>query len=164
MQTRIVVAVEGRDRELSVDPSLLPDGVRQLPNVSRTVVVPIGAFDRRAALALRYVPLVPADRVRIVHVETNVDAARELGLAWMRAIPTGWPIELVPSHGGVAATVAAVVAHERRWGGEVVLLVGELSMRGMARRLLHDGTAGKIAAAVVEDLGVRVVRLPVVVP
>lgn len=155
--------MDGRDLELVVDPALLPDAVREPAPVHRTVVVPVGAFDRRAALALRYLALVPADRVRIVHVETNAVAARKLGLAWMRAMPNGWPIELVPSQGGVATTVAAIVAQERCAGAEVVLLVGELSMRGIARRLLHDGTAGRIAAAVVEDLGVRVVRLPVVV-
>lgn len=156
--------MEGRDLELAVDPALLPDAVREPAVASRTVVVPVGAFDRRAALALRYLALVPADWVRIVHVETNAAAARALGLAWMRAMPNGWPIEIVaPRGGGVATTVATVVAEERRGGADVVVLVGELSMPGLARRLLHDRTARQIAAAVVSDAGVRVVRLPVAV-
>ncbi len=155
--------MEGRDLEFAVDPALLPDAVREPAVVSRTVVVPVGAFDRRAALALRYLALVPAERVRIVHVETNAVAARALGLAWMRAMPNGWPIEFLPSRGGVAPTVATVVAEERQRGADVVVLVGELSMPGLARRLLHDRTARQIAAAVVSDAGVRVVRLPVAV-
>jgi hypothetical protein len=116
---------------------------------SRTVIVPVGAFDRRAAVAIGYSELIPAAERRAMHVAVEDSIAERVGLAWMEARPLGPRLTILDDLGGVAATIAAHVAETLVSGAdEVVVVLGQLRCASVRRRLLHDGTAASIGRAV----------------
>ena len=127
------------------------------PASGRVVLVPVAAIDRRAIAAARYATLVPAGERRAVHVTGDRRAGEMLSLEWMYAPPGGLPLDVVDDRGGVPATVGKVVGDWLASGAtDVVVLLGQLSMRWLGRRLLHDSTALAISSAVA--------RLPRTVP
>jgi hypothetical protein len=141
---------------------LLPAYLHERSPARRVVLVPVSACDRRAVVAARYAGLIPADDRRAVHVAVDAAGAARVGLEWMRAQPAGLPLSIVDDAGGVAATVATAVGAALASGaGEVVVLLGRLSMRGVRRRLLHDGTADAISRAVNQVPGALSVLLAV---
>ena len=115
----------------------------------RVVLVPVGALDRRAVLAARYASLIPAAERRAVHVAVDRRAGEELYLEWMYAPPAELTMDVVADTGGIAASIASAADEWRTAGAsEVVVLVGQLTMRGFRRWLMHDSTAVAISAAV----------------
>ena len=128
----------------------------------RAVIVAVGPPDRRVVVASRCAARVPADEHRAVHVATNPDDAKALGLWWMDVEPDSLRLEIVDNQGGVAATMAAQ-ARARISAGfdEVMVLVGHLSMGGVARVLLHDHTALAVCAAVNQIPGAISALVPV---
>lgn len=107
----------------------------------------LGAWDRRTVAAVRYAAALPSERWWVVHVAADDEAALELGRAWMAGPGGDPPLEVLDDDGGVAATLAASTADRLRDFDEVVVVVGELVMPGVLRRVLHDNTAD----AIVED-------------
>lgn len=134
----------------------------ECPADRRAVLVPVGAYDRRAVTAARFAATVPARGCRAVHVAVHAEEAVRLGMAWMRSAPLGLRLEISDDRGGVAETVSSLARRELVDGIDEVLVVGgELSMRGPCRRLLHDRTAASIADALAGVPGVRWVSLAV---
>jgi hypothetical protein len=152
---------EPRRREPSTQPH--PDFEGCAPE-RRVVLIPVGTFDRRTALAARYARLVPARERRAVHVAVDPTVAHAVGIEWMRAELPDLALEIVDDTGGIPATIASTAQEALASGAdEVVVLVGQLSMQGVLRRLLHDGTAGAIAEAVGQVPGALSVLLQVAI-
>ena len=129
---------------------------------SRIVLVPVGARDRRAVLAARYAALIPAAERRAVHVAVDPRVGEELYLEWIYDPPAALPLDIVPDIGGIACSVVSMVNECRETGAsDVVVLLGQLTMRALRRRLLHDSTAIAISAAVQELPGTTAVLLAV---
>jgi hypothetical protein len=126
------------------------------------ISVPVGRFDRRALLAARTALRVPACERRALHVAAEPDAVEQLERDWIVAQHDELPLHIVDNAGGIAATVAGEIEKLAADGWrDIVLVLGELRMRGLSRRLLHDRTAASIAAAVRGIDGVTVITVPV---
>ena len=126
----------------------------------RLVVVPVGVLDGRTTAALETARRTPAGRQVALHVAANEQDAHALGLAWMAA---EHPEPLViQDDADVAGGVAAYVRSELTRGvGDVVVVAGRLLPATSWHRLLHDGTAARIAARLDGDPRVITVLVPV---
>lgn len=128
----------------------------------RSVIVAVGAPDRRVTAAAWYASRFPADEHRGVHVATDPAEVDALGQWWMDVQPHGLALEVVDDRGGVAASISARARAQLSVGfDEVVVLAGYLSTRGIGRRLLHDHTAEGIRDAVNRVPGAIGVLVPV---
>jgi len=86
-----------------------------------------------------------------VHVAVDPRVGEELYLEWIYDPPAALPLDIVPDIGGIACSVVSMVNECRETGAsDVVVLLGQLTMRALRRRLLHDSTAIAISAAVQE--------------
>ena len=127
----------------------------------RVVLVAVGRLDRRATFAVQQARHVLAEEYRAVHVVTDADEADELELRWTELQPDGLPLDMIDDAGGIAATLAAEVRFRRVTDAdEVVVLVGQLSMPGVGRELLHDHTASAVCEAVNRIPGAVGVAVP----
>lgn len=129
-------------------------------SATRLVVVPVGAMDGRVTAALEVARRTPAARHVALHVAGDDGSARALGLAWMAA---EHPEPLViQDDADVAGGVAAYVRSElTRAVSDVVVVAGRLLPATSWHRLLHDGTAARIAARLDGDPRVITVLVPV---
>jgi len=123
----------------------------------RTVLVAVGAVDRRAAEAARYAALVPAQERRAVHVGIDDDVPD----AWCRTFPDGLALELLGGPGVPAALADHAELALAEGADQVLVVVGRLGGHGLRRRLLHDHTADAICAAVDAVPGAQAVVLHV---
>ena len=129
----------------------------------RVVVVPVGILDRRATAALEVARRTRAARHVALHVAIDPRRAHALGLRWMAA---GHPEPLVIVDGSdIAGGVAAHVRIELRQGANhVVVVAGRLLPSTSWHRLIHDGTANRIAQRVDGDPRVISILVPVPTP
>jgi hypothetical protein len=129
----------------------------------RVVVVPVGVLDRRTTAALEVARRTRAAHHLAVHVATDAQRAHALGLGWMAA---GHPEPLVIVDGSdIAGGVAAHVRIQLLRGADhVVVVAGHLLPSTSWHRLLHDGTAERIAARVDGDPRVISILVPVPTP
>jgi hypothetical protein len=98
---------------------------------------------------MRYAQLIDADERVALHVAVDDAVAEQVGLDWMRCGAEHLTLEIVGDTGGVPETVAAEVLALLSSGiDEVVVVLGTLAMRGIGRRLLHDGSAAAICELV----------------
>ena len=129
---------------------------------SRVVLVPVGARDQRAVLAARYAAMIPAAERRGVHVAIDPRAGEQLYLEWIYNPPAALQLDVVADIGGIACSMASAVDDWLAAGAsDVVVLVGQLTMRALPRWLLHDSTALAISAAVQERPGAVAILLAV---
>jgi hypothetical protein len=137
-------AWEAAEFEFAVlDALLAPIGSRR-----RLVLVPVGGWDIRTTRPLDLAWRAVATERRALHVATDEEALWRLGQAWMSS-GQSVPLHTVEDDGGVAPTLARVVALELAAGfEEVVLIVGRIALTRRRYRLLHDRTADAIAHAV----------------
>jgi hypothetical protein len=130
--------------------------------LARTVLVPVGAADRRAMIAVQYARVISACERRVVHVAVDQEVAFDVGVAWMRLQPHGLRLDIVDDVGGVPETVANVVMESLAAGADEVLVVlGRMTNRPLPTRFLHDSTAVSIRRAVDAIPGAISVFLPV---
>jgi hypothetical protein len=81
---------------------------------------------------------------------------------WSQVCPHGFTLEILRDRGGVALSVAAYASALVGSGfDDVTVVVGQMSMRGLGRRLLHDRTAVAIREAVEALPGVSSFLVPV---
>lgn len=131
----------------------------------RVVVVAVGAYDRRAVVAMDYARRLSSDELVCVHVATDQRVAASLVLEWTMSLSTNEPLHVIDDCGGVAATIEALVSSVvMSEEVEVVVVVGEMTMSGLARQVLHDRTAAAIARMVGDIPRVVTVLVPVLVP
>jgi hypothetical protein len=117
--------------------------------LARTVLIPIGAVDRRAMIAVEYAHLVSACERRAVHVAVDDEVAQDVGVAWMRLQPHGLCLDIIDDAGGVPETIAKEVIESFAAGADEVLVVlGQMTNRSLPARFLHDSTAVAIGRAV----------------
>lgn len=112
----------------------------------RLVLVLVGSFDLRTAVPLEYAWRIPARERRGLHVAADEDELWSMGTRWMEAARS-LPLFTVENNGGVARTIAHVVALELANFDEVIVLAGRLALRRRIHRLLHDRTADAISRA-----------------
>jgi hypothetical protein len=142
----------------SVDDGLARDARRM--RGGRLVLAAVGVWDRRALLAAARAASLRSEW-RAVHVAVDDEAARELGLAWMNAPFGDVGLDILDDAGGVAATVVGAAAGHAETYDEVVVVVGQLVMGRVLRRLLHDDTALSVAQAVAAIPRATTVVVPV---
>jgi hypothetical protein len=128
-------------------------------SASRLVIVPVGALDGRVTAALEVARRTPAGRHVALHVAQDDRRARALGLAWMAAEHPE-PLVMV-DHADIAGGLAAHVRNELSRVSDVVVVAGRLLPATSWHRLLHDGTAARIAARLDGDPRVITVLVPV---
>ena len=115
------------------------------------VLAAVGAFDRRAVLAVGQALAIPAVRRTAIHVVEDVITAAQLAVRWAD-VGVPLPMEMVRAPVGVAEAVrAAAVAERDRGATQVVVVVGRQVLRRRWHRALHDRTADAIAAALAPE-------------
>jgi len=110
----------------------------------RLVLLPVGAWDLRATVALQVARAMPAEERRALHVASAAGGWTTLGAHW-QGESVSLPLQVIDAEGrSVADTVAAVVADELMRFCEIAVIVGRLDVTRWRHRLLHDRTADDI--------------------
>jgi hypothetical protein len=130
----------------------------------RLVLVPVGRLDPRALRCLEQAWRITAGERRALHVVTDGAAAQALDDEWVGR-DLAVPLHFAEDDGGIAATVARVVAMELATGvDEVVVLLGRRVVPGRLARLAHRRTADAIGRQVMAmpcvQVGMVNVHLP----
>ena len=120
----------------------------KVSEAQRAVLVPIGAFDRRALAALHHAAAIPAAHKRAVHIATDSDAVQPLAHQWMAA-RIAMPLHVIDTLDPVPTAVGAAVQELLDDGtDEVIVVLGRQTLEHRWHRLLHNGMADAIAATV----------------
>ena len=114
------------------------------------VLVLVDRLDMATARAVQYARALTPDVLRVVHFAVDPREAGELEMNWRRLGLSRLPLDIVELPDRRLARAALELAAEATVGGDTELTI-LLPRRGFAtgwRRLLHDRSADRIAAAV----------------
>ena len=114
------------------------------------VVVFVDRLDLATARAIQYARTLSPDNLRVVHFAIDPRDAAELESEWGRLGLSRVPLDIVECPDRRLARAALELAAEITGGGttELTILLPRRGFAGGWRRLLHDGSADRIAAAV----------------
>ena len=115
-----------------------------------TVVVLVDRLDMATARAVQYARTLTPDELRVVHFAVDAQQAATLEAEWRRLGLSRLPLDIIDCPDRRLERAALELAAETTAGGETELTI-LLPRRGYAagwRRLLHERSADRIAAAV----------------
>ena len=117
---------------------------------THAVVVFVDRLDLATARAIQYARTLSPDNLRVVHFAIDPRDAAELESEWSRLGLSRVPLDIVECPDRRLARAALELAAEITGGGttELTILLPRRGFAGGWRRLLHDGSADRIAAAV----------------
>ncbi|EPH45120.1 APC family permease [Streptomyces aurantiacus] len=126
----------------------------------------VDAFDPAAFQALRYAHELRPDEVRAVHVAVDAPRARHLAAQWSGTRATDVPLEVVDCPDRRLERALAELAADTTADGRtaLTLLIPRHAYRTLLGRLLHRGTAERLAHALEDLPSVAVTVLPYSVP
>ncbi|MDE3087573.1 MAG: amino acid permease, partial [Acidobacteriota bacterium] len=115
-----------------------------------TVVVLVDRLDLATARALQYARTLSPDQLRAVHFAVDPQVATELEREWRRLGLTRMPLDIIEAPDRRLARAALELAAESTEDGttELTILLPRRGFGGAWRRVLHDRSADRIAAAV----------------
>jgi amino acid transporter len=124
--------------------------VEARPLRSHTVFVLVDNLDLATARAVQYARSLSPSDLRAIHFVIDSGRARALEQRWVHLGMKNLPLELIDCPDRRIARAAAELAAEEAQGGdtEVSILLPRRAYGRLWRRLLHDQTADRIAAAV----------------
>jgi len=127
-----------------------------------TVIVLVDRLDMATARALQYARTLHPDELRAVHFTLDSRVSAELEAEWSRLGLTRLPLDVEECEDRRLTRAALEMAAETVADGQTELTI-LLPRRGFAagwHRLLHDGTADEIAAAVAQLAHVNATVVP----
>jgi hypothetical protein len=117
---------------------------------NHSVVVLVDRLDLATARALQYARTLSPDELRAVHFAVDPQVAAELEREWRRLGLTRLPLDIIEAPDRRLARAALELAAQSTADGvtELTILLPRRGFGGAWRRILHDRSADRIAAAV----------------
>ena len=132
---------------------------------AHSVLVLVSAIDRRIVPALRFVSRLPFSEAGALHISFDADDTRHVAHEWMRLGLTWLPLEIRDgSDEGLVVSVRDAVREKVEVHRPLTVVVPELDWPKRWHRLLHRGTARRLAAQLQALPDVTAVIVPLAWP